>query len=56
MVHPHEFTNGQYTLSTLAWLILGLRLNGFTSTIFQTIINEVKAASGVQNLLRSCIF
>jgi hypothetical protein len=47
MVHPHEFSNGHRTLPTLARFVLGLRLNGFTSTNFHAIINEAKAVSGV---------
>jgi hypothetical protein len=47
MTHPHEFANGQYTLTDLATLVSTLQANGFTSTNFHTIINEAKAASGI---------
>jgi hypothetical protein len=45
MTHPHEFTNGQYTLMDLATLVSTLQANRFTSTNFHMIINEAKVAS-----------
>jgi hypothetical protein len=40
MIHPHEFANGAYSLTTLAQLVQSLKAAGFTSTNFYTVMNE----------------
>jgi hypothetical protein len=42
MTHPHEFANGQYTLTMLNDLVSALYAAGFTSTNFHTVIYEAK--------------
>jgi hypothetical protein len=42
MTHPHEFANGQYTLTMLNDLVNTLYAAGFTSTNFHTVIYEKK--------------
>ncbi len=45
MTHPHEFSQGSYTIAMLQNLVTALTTAGFTSINFRDIINELKGVT-----------